>query len=106
VEHAGDPERARLVADTDKIRDIIPELDNIQQEMGGSPRPVTESPSGEGIVGKLKQYLSGLQTDSSSGSDEERLAEASTLVEDYAGELQTFLEERDRWEDIRQAARE
>ncbi len=34
IEHPDDPDRAQLVANTDKIDGIIPELDNVQSGMG------------------------------------------------------------------------
>lgn len=106
IKHADDPERATLVADTDKLAEIIPELPSIQREMGGSPRPVESAPTGEGMFGRLKQYLHQLRTDSPDQSDSERLAAATVLVDEYASELQAFLESRGRWEEIRQAAAE
>lgn len=94
------PGQARLVARTDHIEDIIGELDSIQREMGGSPSPVDEGSSGGGIFGRFRQYLQGLKTNSQGGNDREKLVAATTLVEEYATELQQFLEEQSRWEDI------
>jgi hypothetical protein len=94
------PGQARLVARTDHIEDIIGELDSIQREMGGSPSPVDKGSSGGGIFGRFRQYLQGLKTNSQGGNDREKLVAATKLVEEYATELQQFLEEQGRWEDI------
>lgn len=104
VEYADDPERARLIANKEKIEEIIPELQNIQHEMGGSPRPVDSAPTGDGIFGRFKQYLHQLRPEKPAQNDSERVAEARLLVDEYAHDLQTFLEKRGRWEEIRQAA--
>jgi hypothetical protein len=99
-----DPENATLVADREKIREIVPELDNIQREMGGAARPVESNPDGSGLFGRLRQYLDFLSTDGSDTPDEERLASAKVLVDEYTEMLEAYLREQGRWEDIRQAA--
>src|SRR6056297_1606497 len=55
VRSADDPDSARLVADTDKLGAVVPELGKIQEEMGGAPRPPSGS-SGGGLFGRLRQY--------------------------------------------------
>ena len=102
IDDPGDPEAARLVADTSKFGDIVPELENIKQEMGAQQPP--RETGGEGILGRLRQLFgsSGEETT----TDEERLDEARSLVEAYASALQRHLEARGRWEEIREAARE
>ncbi len=100
VQSAGDPDSARLVADTDKLQAVIPELGKIQEEMGGAPRPPSGS-SGGGLFGRLRQYLSGLTTDHSpEGTSDEQLEAARALADDYAVELQAYLEEQGRWADV------
>jgi hypothetical protein len=106
MENPEDAERARLVANTDKLTEIIPELENIQREMGGSRRPVESAPSGEGMFGRLKQYIHHLRSDSPDQSDDERLAAAKVLVDEYASDLQSYLEKRGQWEEIREVAAE
>jgi len=100
VQSASDPDSARLVADTDKVAAVVPELGKIQEEMGGAPRPSGGS-SGGGIFGRLRQYLGGLTGDSGpEGSGDEQLEAARALADDYAVELQAFLEEQGRWADV------
>jgi len=108
IENPGDPERAQLTANTEKVADIIPELDKIQQQMGGAPgAPGGGSSGGGGLFGKISDALGSLGGNGSSGNDkQEQLVAARKLVDDYAVELQRFLEEQDRWEEIRRAAAE
>jgi hypothetical protein len=104
IRDADDPENARLVANREQIRQIIPELDSIQREMGGAARPVENNPDGSGMFGRLKQYLGFLSEDTSNEPDEERLATAKVLVEEYTEELEAYLRESGRWDDVREAA--
>lgn len=106
VEYADDPEKARLRANKEKLEEIIPELQNIQKEMGGSPRPVESAPTGESTLGRIKQYLHQLRPETPAQNDSERLSEARVMTDEYAHDLQKFLEKRDRWDEIRQAAAE
>ncbi|WP_159901058.1 DUF5799 family protein [Salinirussus salinus] len=100
VRSADDPDSARLVADTDKLGAVVPELGKIQEEMGGAARPPSGS-SGGGLFGRLRQYLGGLTSDSGpEGSSDEQLEAARTLADDYAVELQAYLEEQGRWADV------
>jgi len=104
IENPDQPEEATLVADTSKLSEIIPELENIQQQMGGAQRPVEEGPDTGGILGRLKRYVHDLQSNSSGGSSTKRFEDAKELVDGYTVELQSYLKERGRWEDICQAA--
>jgi hypothetical protein len=100
VRSADDPDSARLVADTDKLGAVVPELGKIQEEMGGAARPPSGS-SGGGLFGRLRQYLGGLTGDSGpEGSSDEQLEAARSLADDYAVELQAYLEEQGRWTDV------
>jgi hypothetical protein len=106
VESPQDPDSARLVANTEKLGAIVPELGRIQEEMGGAARP-PEGSSGGGLFGRLRQYLGGLTSDDGpEGPSDEQLDEAQELVDAYAAELQSFLEEQGRWEQVRALAAE
>lgn len=101
VEHPDDPERARLVADTSKVADIMPEVERAarmqRQQMGGS--------SGGGFVDSLKDALGfGGGRGVRGGVDQEKVSAAVSLVESYTAELQTHLEGQGRWEEVRLAA--
>lgn len=104
IRHAGDPDRAELVADTSALEQVLPELDNIQEHMGGAGAPGQGGSGGGSILGRLGGLLDGLTSNGSGGSDEDRKAAAEALVAEYAGELQTFLERNGRWDDIREQA--
>jgi hypothetical protein len=100
VQSAGDPDSARLVANTDKLGAVVPELGKIQEEMGGAARPPSGS-SGGGIFGRLRQYLGGLTGDAGpEGNSDEQLDAARALADDYAVELQAYLEEQGRWDEV------
>jgi hypothetical protein len=101
IERPDDPDRAQLVADTSQLDQILPELDRIQQEMGGTGGTGPGSSPG-GIVEQFKDLLSPSSNSSNGGGDRE--AAATALAEEYARDLQTYLEKRGRWEDIRTAA--
>lgn len=103
VEHADDPERARIVADTSKLEHILPELDNIEQAMGpmGPGGGGGRGGSGDGLVSSLKDMLG---MGGGASVDDERKAAAEALTQEYATELQTHLESQGRWEEIRQTA--
>ncbi|QLG26078.1 hypothetical protein HUG10_00320 [Halorarum halophilum] len=99
IEDADDPEAARIVADTSKLPSIIPELENISNQMnatagGGS--------SDGGTFGKL---LGGVRDTlfggGSGGVDAEKLEAAERLTGEYATELQRHLESKGTWEQVR-----
>jgi len=104
VADPGDQKRAEMYADTDKLDQIVPELQRIQREMGGAPTPAEEGSGAGGVLGSLRDMLGGLASSRDGQSDSERLAEAEVLVQDYADELQAYLEKQGRWEEIRTAA--
>lgn len=88
------PGEATLVADTSKVEQIIPELEEMPQGMGAQPSPGRSG--GDGLLGRLRGFLGG----GSNGVDEEKLAAATGLAEEYAAELQGFLESNGRWEAV------
>ena len=102
IENPEDEDAARIVANTSKLEHIMPELDNIKQQMnpmgGGSG-----SDSG-GFFGSVKSAL-GLGGDSRAAT-EEKTREAERLTQEYADELQAHLEAKGKWSQIRQVASE
>ncbi|PSP82847.1 hypothetical protein BRC83_08530 [Halobacteriales archaeon QS_1_68_17] len=104
IEHPGDEERARIVPDTTHLSDIMPELDNVDQAMGamgGGGRGGGGGNSGGGVFASIKRSL-GLS--GSGGGGDERLDAAERLVEQYATDLQSHLEEKGKWAEVRSAA--
>jgi hypothetical protein len=110
IEHPTDDEAARLVADTSALPSVMPELDSMDEHPmagpGGSDRPGGRDGSGDSVLGGIKDAL-GLGGDGDDADlDEERLAAAERLADEYAAELQAHLEETDRWSTVRAAAAE
>jgi hypothetical protein len=103
IENPGKPGDAALVARTDDIEKILPELENVEQGMmGATPQPERRS-SGGGLFSQLRSFLPGGE-DTSDGPDEEQLDAATALVEEYTTELQAYLEAEGRWDDICESA--
>ena len=106
IEGADDPDRARIVANTEKVDQIIPELENVDQQMGamggqGGGGGGASSSAG-GVVDSI---LGALGLGGDGGDDrEEKLRAAEQLTQEYAEELQSQLESKGRWESVRQAA--
>ncbi|MFB6169068.1 MAG: DUF5799 family protein [Haloferacaceae archaeon] len=92
IEGAEDPETARVVADTSQVPEIMPELDNLQSQMGGMGGGAGGGSSGGGVVDSIKGAL-GI----GDGGDDERLEAAERLAQEYADELQERLEDRGKW---------
>jgi len=104
VENPEDDEAARLVADTSNFGDVIPELDRIEQQVGpgADPEGIEDSNPLRRAMRKVANSVS--LSNAGGGSNQEQLDEAAALVQDYAEQLQAFLERQDRWAEIRQAA--
>ncbi|PSQ58609.1 MAG: hypothetical protein BRD23_06385 [Halobacteriales archaeon SW_9_67_25] len=104
IEHPGDPDRAEMVADTSQLDQIFPELDRLKEQMGGPMGGGADSGSSGGVLGAFKDLLGGVSGGGSGGTDRERMDAAMDMAEEYATDLQAYLEKRGRWEEIRQAA--
>jgi hypothetical protein len=102
IEHADDPDRARIVADTEKLPQIMPELENVRSQMsqmGGAPGNDAGGSGGGGIVDSLKGAL-GLGG-GGDGVDQDRVDAAEKLTQAYADALQSHLESKNKWEQVR-----
>ncbi|UIP01085.1 DUF5799 family protein [Halobaculum sp. CBA1158] len=103
IENADDPDSARIVADTEKLPQIIPELENISKQMGAmSGQEDSSGPLG-GIVSDITDTLFG---GGGGGADREKLEAAEQLTQEYAEQLQRHLEQKDRFEQVRMAYQE
>lgn len=100
LERPGDEDAARLVADTEALPGIIPELENVAA-MGPKGKPAERDSDGSGLFDSLLGSL-GLGDDG--GDEEAKLREAEQLVEAYAQQLQAHLESEGRWEEVRRTA--
>ncbi|AQL41235.1 hypothetical protein BV210_00255 [Halorientalis sp. IM1011] len=107
IENPTDQEAATLVADTSALPSVIPELDSMDDHpMAGPGGPGgSVGDTGGGMFGGIKDAL-GLGSDEDDDLDEERLAAAERLADEYAAELQAHLEETGKWSAIRAAAAE
>ncbi|WP_148416310.1 DUF5799 family protein [Haloferax sp. KTX1] len=99
IENADDPEAARIVADTEKVPQIIPELDNIRSQMGGMGGGGDDSSSAGGIVDSIKGAL-GMGGGGKKG-EQEKLEAAERLTQEYADALQDHLEKKGKWNQVR-----
>jgi hypothetical protein len=90
-----DPDEARLVATTDNLEAVLPEIERVAE----MERRATGGGGGDGgILDTLRGAL-GLD-DGDDGPDEEDVAEARRLTQAYADELQTHLHDRGRWTEV------
>ncbi|MCU4754491.1 DUF5799 family protein [Halobacteria archaeon AArc-curdl1] len=97
IENPDDPETARVVANTDKVEQILPELENIRNQAGAmGADPGAGSSSSGGFLSSIKSAL-GMGGEAS--YDEEREA-AETLTQEYAQQLQAKIEANGRWEEV------
>lgn len=102
IEHANDPEAARLVADTEAVESIIPELDAVRSQAGPMAGAGEASDDGTGVVESIKGAL-GFDSGGDDGVDHAKLGAAESLAEAYAEELQHHLESNDDFERVRRA---
>ncbi len=105
IEQPDDPEAARIVANTDKVDQILPELDNIASQMGAIGGQPGGSGSGSGssdggVLGSIKGAL-GLGGGDGGDKHEKQRQAAEALTQEYADELQAHLESTGRWESVR-----
>jgi hypothetical protein len=111
IEAADDPDTARIVADTEKLPQIMPELEQMSGGMGGMGGAAggPNGPGGGG-GGGLSDAISGIKDallgGGDDGVDDERLAAAEDLTQEYAETLQQHLEQRGKWEQVRLAYQE
>lgn len=107
IERAEDPEAARIVADTEQVESIIPELETIRSQMatmGGEPADTGGSAGDSGLVDSIKRTLG--FGDRDDDVDAEKLAAAEELTQAYAEALQAHLESNGRFERARTASLE
>ncbi|MFO7833033.1 MAG: DUF5799 family protein [Halohasta sp.] len=109
IERADDPEAARIVANTENVPAIIPELAAIRAQtasMAGQPNTGGRDSDG-GLVDAVKRALGfGGDTAETETVDQEALAAAEELTQAYAESLQAHLEETGSFERARAAYRD
>lgn len=104
IENAEDPETARVVADTSNLPAIMPELENVRSQVAAMGGGSSQQNSGGGILSSILSTI-GLGGGDDGPSDEE-LEAAEQLVQEYADELQSQLEDVGKWEQVRVAYQE
>lgn len=109
IEQPESPESARLVANTDSVESVLPELENVRSQvgaMGGAEPDRGGSNSDGGFLGAIKETfgLGGGDSDGDEYADEREAAER--LTQKYADALQAELEANGRWESVCEAAAE
>jgi len=106
IEDADDPDAARIVADTSKIDQVLPAIDESRSQMnqmGGAGGGGSGS-SGGGIVDGIKDALGLGGSGGGDDGDDGRERAAASLAQAYAEELQSHLEQKGKWEQIRTVA--
>ncbi len=106
IENADDPETARIVADTEKLPHIMPELKNVRsqmQSMGAGSSGGSSSNGGGDLFGSIKRAF-GLG--GGGGKNDAELEAAERLTQEYADELQRHLERTGKWDQVRIAYQE
>lgn len=105
IEHPDDPDRARIVANTDKIDGIIPELENVDAGMGAMAGQGGGGGSNSSSGGVFDSIMGALGMGGNSGPSEKDQREAAErLTQEYADELQSHLESKGKWETVRRTA--
>ncbi|RZH66789.1 DUF5799 family protein [Natrinema altunense] len=103
IEHSDDPDRARIVANTDKLDGVIPELDNVQAGMGAMAGGRADEGSSSSSGGVFDSIMGALGVGGDSGpSEADQRKAAERLTQEYAAQLQSHLESKGKWETIRQ----
>lgn len=97
IEAPESPEDARVVADTSRIDQVMPALEEMQGAMGagGMPGGAGRGSSGSsgGFIGSIKDSL-GLGSDAT----DDRSEAAAALADEYARQFQEHLEAQGKWE--------
>jgi hypothetical protein len=99
IENAGDPETARIVANTEKLEGMMPHI----QEAGERQRSMAGGGGDGGGGGVFDTVKSALGLGNGREDHDAKLAAAERLVQEYADELQSHLESNGKWEQVRRS---
>ena len=94
IENADDPDRARIVADTEKLPQMMPELERVRSQVGS----MGGATGGSGGSGGFLDSIKGAFGLGGGRDDEEKLRAAEQLTQEYADRLQKHLESNGKWE--------
>lgn len=106
ISDPADDERARLVADTSNVGEIMPEVERVAEMQGGGMAGAGQTDRSGGFLDSVKGALGLGGGGRGGGVDEDTVAAAESLVQGYAEELQAYLEDEGRWDEIRTAYRD
>jgi hypothetical protein len=102
IENADDPDAARIVANTDKLEGMMPHIEEAgkrQQAMAGG--------GGKDNSGSIIDTVKGaLGLGNGTEKNDAKLDSAERLVQEYADELQSHLESKGKWDQVRQSYEE
>ena len=99
IEHADDADRARIVADTENLPAIMPELDDLRSGMAAMG--AGSGGAGNGSSGGIVDSIKGALGMGGGDADDDRLRAAERLTQEYADALQAHLESKGKWERVR-----
>jgi hypothetical protein len=102
IQDATDEADAELVAKTEDLREVLPELERAREAQAAMAAGQQPDSGGGGFVENVKEAL-GFGGNDADEVDEDQLREAKRLADAYAGELQSYLETNGRWTEIRTA---
>lgn len=101
IESPAEPGEAQLVANTENINQILPELDKVDRGMAGMAGGGGDGgSSGGGLLDSIGELIPGVGGGDSGGVDHERRQAAVALTDEYATQLQQYLERQGRWAEI------
>jgi hypothetical protein len=103
------PEHAKLVAETDKVAEILPQLSRIRQDVqtaAAGPEAARQRTLAEGFSGWINGFVEMLSRAVTSNSRDSRVEDAEALAAEYAERVQDYLERRGKWNEVRKAAAE
>lgn len=109
IEAPQDPEAARIVVNTEHVKEILPEVRAIRRGVSGlQPPPIDgeeQAPqsSDSSVLGSIKRKFSsglGLGGGEALSTMEDEKKAAAALTQEYAEQLQRRLESNGRWEEI------
>lgn len=97
IEGAETPATAELVANTEDVDQILPALDEIEQQRGAMS-PGGGGPTGDTGGGILDTLTDRLGLGGGDDDEDDRLAAAEGLADAYAEAFQEHLEDEGKWE--------
>ena len=108
IEHPDDPDRARIVSDTDKLPQMMPELDRVHDQVGamGGGTDGGDGGGGGGGGGLMDSIKGAFGLGGGSSDHDEKLRDAEQLTQEYADRLQAHLESKGKWDQVRTAYQE